>query len=76
MLAADSTVTIGVAFLANLLAMAYAIGKSQQRTRGELESMKKDVNGVGKKTGKIILYLTESAPEAKRERLTDILKDP
>lgn len=75
-MAADSTVTIGVAFLVNMLAMAYAIGRSQQKNAGELEKMKTQVNGVGKKTGKIVLYLSETAEGPKRERLTDILKDP
>jgi len=74
-MAADSTVTIGVAFLLNLLVMAYSIGKSQQKNAGELEKMKTQVNGVGKKTGKIVLYLSETAEDKKRERLTDILKD-
>jgi len=75
-MAADSTVTIGVAFLANMLAMAYAIGRSQQKNAGELEKMKTQVNGVGKKTGKIVLYLSETAEGTERMRLTDILKDP
>jgi hypothetical protein len=75
-MAADSTVTIGVAFLLNLLVMAYSIGRSQQKNAGELEKMKTQVNGVGKKTGKIVLYLSETAKDKERERLTDILKDP
>lgn len=75
-MAADSTVTIGVAFLANMLAMAYAIGRSQQKNAGELDKMKTQVNGVGKKTGKIVLYLSETAEGPERARLTDILKDP
>jgi hypothetical protein len=74
-MAADSTVTIGVAFLLNLLVMAYSIGRSQQKNAGELDKMKTQVNGVGKKTGKIVLYLSETAEGEKRERLTDILKD-
>jgi hypothetical protein len=86
LMAADSTVTIGVAFLLNLLAIAYAFGKSQQKNSGEIEKMKSDqqtfadgfkreVNGVGRKTGKIILFLSETADGPKRQRLTDILKD-
>jgi hypothetical protein len=74
MISPDSTVTISIAFLLNLLIMAFAIGRNQEKTKNDIEGIKKDVNGVGTKTGKIILYLTESAPEAKRERLTDILK--
>jgi hypothetical protein len=72
--AADSTVTIGVAFLLNLLVMAYSIGRSQQKNTGELEKMKTQVNGVGRKTGKIVLYLSETAEGKERERFTDILK--
>jgi hypothetical protein len=33
------------------------------------------VNGVGRKLGKVILYLEETAEGQERERLTDILKD-
>jgi hypothetical protein len=71
---ADSTVTIGVAFLLNLLLMAFAIGKSHQKNHDEVQQVKRDVNGVGAKTGKIILYLNETAEGERRQRLTDILK--
>lgn len=74
-MAADSTVTIGVAFLLNLLAIAYAFGRSQQKNAGELEKIKTQVNGVGRKTGKVVLYLEETAEGPNRQRLTDILKD-
>jgi hypothetical protein len=34
-----------------------------------------NVNGIGGKTNKIVLYLTETAPDDhKRERLTDLFK--
>ena len=72
----DATVAVGVGFLVNLLALAFAIGKSQQKTSGEIANIKRDVNGVGKKNGKIILYLSETADGSQRERLTEILREP
>ena len=68
--------TVGIASLVNVLLLAFAIGRSHQKTAGEMASIRRDVNGVGRKNGKIILYLSETAEGAKRERLTDILKEP
>ena len=72
----DATVTVGIGFLVNLLLLAFAIGKSQQKTAGEISNIKRDLNGLGKKNGKIILYLSETADGSQRERLTEILREP
>jgi hypothetical protein len=36
---------------------------------------RRQVNGVGRKLGKVLLYLAETATDEERRRLTDILKD-
>jgi len=70
----DATVTVGIGFLVNLLLLAFAIGKSQQKTAGEMEKLRENVNGTGKKIGKVIFFLEETAEGSERQRLTDILK--
>ena len=39
------------------------------------KQLRKSVNGIGTKLRKIVLYLAETAPDDKRERLTDLMKD-
>lgn len=39
-----------------------------------MKQLRKEINGVGSKTGKIVLYLSETAEGEARKRLTDILK--
>ncbi len=46
-MAADPTVTIGLALLVDLLLTAYAIGKSRQKATSEAEQTRKDLNGLG-----------------------------
>jgi len=70
----DAVVTVGIGFLVNLLLLAFAIGKSQQKTAGEIEKLRENVNGTGKKIGKVIFFLEETAEGSERQRLTDILK--
>ena len=67
-------VTVVITIVVNLLLLAYAIGKSQQKTAGENEKLREQLNGAGKKIGKVILYLEETAEGTQRQRLTDILK--
>ena len=47
MIAADSTVTIGVAVLANLLVTAFLVGRRHQKIESELVGLRKDFNGLG-----------------------------
>lgn len=45
------------------------------RLKAVERSIRGNVNGLGAKTNKIVMYLTESAQdEKKRERLTDLFK--
>jgi hypothetical protein len=39
------------------------------------QNTRRQVNGVGRKLGKMLLYLQETADGEQRKRLTDILKD-
>lgn len=39
-----------------------------------MKQLRREINGVGAKNGKIILYLSETAEGDARKRLTDILK--
>lgn len=63
----DPNVEVGLKLGAMLFGAGVAYG-------GYL-GLKKAVNGIGRKVGKIILFLQESVPEDRRKRLTDILKD-
>ncbi len=67
-------VTVVITIVVNLLLLAYATGRSQQKIAGENEKLKEQINGTGKKIGKVILYLEETAEGSERQRLTDILK--
>jgi len=83
----DITVTIGVTVVANLLVTAFLIGRRDATIDGKLKESErvheefaakteKSLNGVGRKCGKIVLFLSETTEGPERERLTDILKDP
>ena len=52
-------------------AVIFAAGGFYVQSKGT----RQQVNGVGRKVGKVILYLGETAKGEQRQRLTDILKD-
>ena len=83
----DLTVTIGATVVVNLLVTAFLIGrrdatiqsalKESERVHEEFAAKtEKSLNGVGRKCGKVVLFLSETTEGPERQRLTDILKDP
>lgn len=82
----DITVTIGATVFVNLLVTAFLIGrrdatiqstlKESERVHKEFaEKTEKSLNGVGRKCGKLVLFLSETTEGPERQRLTDILKE-